>query len=157
MIQISCVVQLQGSDEPLCQVIFTLNGCAPISGAGRPLEDRGRTPAKMVHFIRRVDRTSSRGYNTQNFDMPRLLKRAAALAKSGKTGDVLRAGAHCRFSRECGNLHPERADGENVDTTVDGRVVRYYPFVAASCLLTMSPRSPRRRPSESTFDATKRR
>ncbi|CAH0374345.1 unnamed protein product [Pelagomonas calceolata] len=128
VIQISCVVQLQGSDEPLCQVIFTLNGCAPISGAEVvPSKTEEELLQKWSTFIRRVDPDIITGYNTQNFDMPYLLKRAAALAKSGKKlgtffelGRIV--GSRARM-RETSIQSAQMGKRENVDTTVDGRVM----------------------------------
>ena len=144
MIQISCVVQLQGSDEPLCQVIFTLNGCAPISGAEVvPSKTEEELLQKWSTFIRRVDPDIITGYNTQNFDMPYLLKRAAALAKSGKKlgtffelGRIV--GSRARM-RETSIQSAQMGKRENVDTTVDGRVMfDLLPFVAVSLNLTSS-------------------
>ena len=155
VIQISCVVQLQGSDEPLCQVIFTLNGCAPISGAEVvPSKTEEELLQKWSTFIRRVDPDIITGYNTQNFDMPYLLKRAAALAKSGKKlgtffelGRIV--GSRARM-RETSIQSAQMGKRENVDTTVDGRVMfDLLPFVAASCL-----QSSRRRRRQHAIAAT---
>jgi DNA polymerase delta subunit 1 len=155
VIQISCVVQLQGSDEPLCQVIFTLNGCAPISGAEVvPSKTEEELLQKWSTFIRRVDPDIITGYNTQNFDMPYLLKRAAALAKSGKKlgtffelGRIV--GSRARM-RETSIQSAQMGKRENVDTTVDGRVMfDLLPFVAASCL-----QSSRRRRRQHAVAAT---
>mgnify|MGYP003318109414 FL=1 len=75
--------------------------------------------------------------------MPYLLKRAAALAKSGKKlgtffelGRIV--GSRARM-RETSIQSAQMGKRENVDTTVDGRVMfDLLPFVAASLNLTPS-------------------
>ena len=92
---------------------------------------------KWRDFVEQADADIITGYNVQNFDMPYLLKRAAALAKSGKKlgtffelGRIV--GSRARM-RETSIQSAQMGKRENVDTTVDGRVMfDLLPFVAAS-------------------------
>mmetsp|Transcript_30619 Transcript_30619/g.91788 ORF Transcript_30619/g.91788 Transcript_30619/m.91788 type:complete len:1095 (+) Transcript_30619:226-3510(+) len=129
VIQISCVIQAQGADQPLCQVIFTLGGCTAINGATVvPSKTEAELLNKWATFVRRADPDIITGYNTQNFDMPYLLRRAGTLKKKGhnslsqffELGRVL--GSNARM-RDQTIQSAQMGKRENVETTVDGRVM----------------------------------
>ncbi|KAK7253937.1 DNA polymerase delta subunit 1 [Aureococcus anophagefferens] len=128
VIQISCVVQVQGAAQPMCQVIFTLDGCTAINGAEVVTsKTEPELLKKWAAFVRLVDPDIITGYNTQNFDIPYLLKRAqtlkrkdASLAAFSELGRVL--GSHARM-RDTSIQSAQMGKRENVETTVDGRVM----------------------------------
>ena len=124
-----CVIQAQGADQPLCQVIFTLGGCTAINGATVvPSKTEAELLNKWATFVRRADPDIITGYNTQNFDMPYLLRRAGTLKKKGhnslsqffELGRVL--GSNARM-RDQTIQSAQMGKRENVETTVDGRVM----------------------------------
>jgi len=128
VIQISVVVQLQGSPEPLCQVIFTLNGCTPINGADVvPSATEPELLLKWAEFVRSVDPDVITGYNTQNFDMPYLLKRARTLQKKhpklSRFFELGRVFGSMARMRDTSIQSAQMGKRENVETTVDGRVM----------------------------------
>nr|KAG5686080.1 hypothetical protein BaRGS_030695 [Batillaria attramentaria] len=68
VIQIANMVIRQGDHDPFIRNVFTLNTCAPVVGS-----------QKWAAFVREIDPDIITGYNIQNFDLPYLLDRAAAL------------------------------------------------------------------------------
>ena len=89
---------------------------------GRPLEDRGRTPAKMVHLHPTSRPGHHHGLQHAKFRHAVLTQEGGGSSESReKTRNVLRAGADCWFSRKnAGNKHPERADGQARERRYDG-------------------------------------
>lgn len=112
VIQIACVVSTYGKslEEPLVEIIFTLNSCSPIAGKHVvccPTE--GQLLLNFRDFFDRVDPDIVTGYNIMNFDWPYLIQRAKFLAPSGgsKGGGGAGQSGNCElfpyFSRIVGN------------------------------------------------------
>ncbi|XP_033123470.1 DNA polymerase delta catalytic subunit-like [Anneissia japonica] len=80
VIQIANMVICQGQKDPFVRNVFTLNTCAPIVGSEVLSYSNEKELLKSwSKFIKDVDPDIITGYNIQNFDMPYLLNRAAAL------------------------------------------------------------------------------
>ncbi|KAJ8024189.1 DNA polymerase delta catalytic subunit [Holothuria leucospilota] len=80
VIQIANMVIRQGEKDPFVRNIFTLKKCAPIIGSQvRCFEKESDLLQAWSDFIVQVDPDLITGYNTQNFDFPYLINRAAAL------------------------------------------------------------------------------
>ncbi|KAG5854660.1 DNA polymerase delta catalytic subunit-like [Anguilla anguilla] len=80
VIQIASMVQRQGEKEPFIRTVFTLQSCASIVGSQLLCFSQERQLLqKWAEFVRTVDPDIITGYNIQNFDLPYLLNRAAAL------------------------------------------------------------------------------
>lgn len=81
VIQIASVVSLQGAPgTPIIKNIFTLNGCAAISGSQViPNETEQELFMNWLRFFIQADADIITGYNIVNFDIPYLLDRAKAL------------------------------------------------------------------------------
>ncbi|KAI4873613.1 hypothetical protein NFI96_016688 [Prochilodus magdalenae] len=80
VIQIASMVQRQGEKEPFIRTVFTLQSCASIVGSQILCFTQERQLLQSwAEFVRTVDPDIITGYNIQNFDLPYLLNRAAAL------------------------------------------------------------------------------
>ncbi|XP_048846325.1 DNA polymerase delta catalytic subunit [Brienomyrus brachyistius] len=80
VIQIASMVQRQGEKEPFIRTAFTLNSCASIVGSQLLcFTQEKQLLQSWAEFVRTVDPDIITGYNIQNFDLPYLLNRAAAL------------------------------------------------------------------------------
>eukprot|EP00922_Rhytidocystis_sp_ex-Travisia-forbesii_P037853 GHVS01056367.1.p1 GENE.GHVS01056367.1~~GHVS01056367.1.p1 ORF type:complete len:966 (+),score=131.78 GHVS01056367.1:425-2899(+) len=84
VIQISSVMQLQGSNDLYFKTIFALDECAPIAGAHVFwFRHEADLLLKWSEFIRRTDPDILTGYNCINFDTFYLLSRAETLKLNG--------------------------------------------------------------------------
>lgn len=128
VIQIACVLALQGSDQPLNRTVFTLNTCLPIVGAH---VDPSSTEAEMLmkwrSFVIAADPDIVTGYNITNFDFPYILNRAKVLEKGyprlrafADFGRVKGVKAVMRDTTFQSSAYGKR---ENVETTITGRVI----------------------------------
>ncbi|KAG5179249.1 hypothetical protein JKP88DRAFT_270411 [Tribonema minus] len=128
VIQIASAVSVQGQDGLIVKNVFTLGGCDRINGAHVISCD---TEAKLLmgwaDFVRKADPDIITGYNIQNFDVPYLLNRAAALKKQypsvarfGEWGRL--KGQLCRM-KDTTFQSSAYGKRENVETTIDGRVM----------------------------------
>ncbi|KAL2100877.1 hypothetical protein ACEWY4_002638 [Coilia grayii] len=80
VIQIASMVQRQGEKEPFVRTVFTLQSCASIVGSQiLCFTQEKKLLERWAEFVRAVDPDVITGYNIQNFDLPYLLNRAAAL------------------------------------------------------------------------------
>ncbi|XP_076851687.1 DNA polymerase delta catalytic subunit [Brachyhypopomus gauderio] len=83
VIQIASMVQRQGEKEPFVRTVFTLRSCASIVGSQVIcFSQENKLLQSWAEFVRTVDPDIITGYNIQNFDLPYLLNRAAALKVS---------------------------------------------------------------------------
>ena len=128
VIQISCVIHEQGCSEPTIQAIFTLGGCLAINGAEVVTsETEAELLLKWAAFVRQTDPDVITGYNTQNFDMPYLLDRAATLRKRhpqlSQFFDLGRVVGSAARKRESTFASAQMGKRVNIDTTIDGRVM----------------------------------
>ena len=133
VIQISNVVTVQGVTQPLTQNVFTLGTCLPIAGAQViSSQHEHELLMRWAEFVREVDPDVITGYNTQNFDVPYLLNRGKALKKTKACqrnaafesffcwGRMRGAAARMRDTTFQSAAFGKR---ENIETTVDGRVM----------------------------------
>lgn len=124
VIQIANYVTLYGSDVPLGKVVFTLDTCSPLNGAEvRCFPTEQQMLVAWAQFMHDTDPDFLTGYNISNFDMPYLLKRAAALnltarfAKWSRVMDqITTADLKTFMSKQMGNR-------EYYEVAVDGRVI----------------------------------
>lgn len=80
VIQIASLVTVQGSSTPCIKNIFTLNSCAPISGAEvHSFQDERDLLKAWRDFVVACDADILTGYNIVGFDIPYLIDRARAL------------------------------------------------------------------------------
>ncbi|XP_077994710.1 DNA polymerase delta catalytic subunit-like [Glandiceps talaboti] len=80
VIQIANMVIKQGEKDPFVRNVFTLKSCAPVVGCQVFSYDKEADLLKAwCEFLQKVDPDIITGYNIQNFDLPYLLNRAAAL------------------------------------------------------------------------------
>ncbi|KNC85933.1 DNA polymerase delta catalytic subunit [Sphaeroforma arctica JP610] len=87
IIQIANMVQLQGEERPFVRNIFCLKTCDNIAGSEVKTYHRHKTDLdnerellqEWAEFLRAVDPDVITGYNTTNFDLPYLFKRAEKL------------------------------------------------------------------------------
>ncbi|XP_033645764.1 DNA polymerase delta catalytic subunit-like [Asterias rubens] len=80
VIQISNMVIRQGERDPFIRNVFTLNTCAPIVGSQVLSFSKEADMLKAwSEFVKAIDPDILTGYNIQNFDLPYLINRAAAL------------------------------------------------------------------------------
>nr|XP_054761921.1 DNA polymerase delta catalytic subunit-like [Lytechinus pictus]XP_054761922.1 DNA polymerase delta catalytic subunit-like [Lytechinus pictus] len=80
IIQIANMVIRQGEKDPFIRNIFTLNTCAPIVGSQvMSFKTEHEMLQAWADFVKEVDPDILTGYNIQNFDIPYLINRAAAL------------------------------------------------------------------------------
>ncbi len=131
VIQIANQVQVLGETEILVSNVFTLKGCSSISGAEvLSTNDESTMLANWAEFVKVCDPDIITGYNIQNFDVPYLLRRAAALSKDD--GNRRTLGAFCEWGRLKGikcsmrdTSFQSSAYGkrESVETTIHGRVM----------------------------------
>ena len=128
VIQISCVVHEQGRSKSVVEAIFTLKGCLAINGAEVVTsETEAEMLLKWASFVRAVDPDIITGYNTQNFDVPYVLKRAQTLKKKDarmsavlELGRIVGSAARMKDATFSSAAFGKR---ESVDTQVDGRVM----------------------------------
>lgn len=132
VIQIANVVSVYGQEKPLIHNVFTLKGCLPIVGAQVISSDQEDDMLnKWRAFLEVSDPDIITGYNVQNFDIPYLLDRAAALCKKDKQkksllqtfalwGRVKNSKAKKREQMFQSAAYGRR---NNVETTIDGRVI----------------------------------
>lgn len=116
----------------MIQNVFTLKGCLPIVGAQViTSEEEEDMLMKWRTFLELSDPDIITGYNVQNFDIPYLLDRAAALSKKGgasKTkmanfslwGRIKNSRAKMKDTMFQSSAYGRRS---NVETTIDGRVI----------------------------------
>jgi len=131
VIQISNVVSAYGSSTPIAQVVFTLNTCLPIVGANViSSQTEQELLLKWRAFLQLTDPDILTGYNVQNFDIPYILDRAAAIFK-GKTytkqlrtflqwGRIRNLPAIMKSSTFQSAAFGKR---NNIETTIHGRVI----------------------------------
>ena len=123
VIQIANVVTLQGSSSSIIRNVFTLGSCSPIVGAQVLPHDREEDMlAAWADFVRQADPDVLTGYNVQNFDLPYLLNRMRKLKSEagqmlGRVRNVKAVMRDTTFSSSAYGKH------ENVETTIDGRVI----------------------------------
>nr|XP_006813424.1 PREDICTED: DNA polymerase delta catalytic subunit-like [Saccoglossus kowalevskii] len=80
VIQISNMVIRQGEKIPFIRNVYTLKSCAPVVGSQvLSYEKESELLKEWCKFVQAVDPDIITGYNIQNFDIPYLLNRAAAL------------------------------------------------------------------------------
>ena len=124
VIQIANHCVVYGSDVPLCKVIFTLNTCAPIAGADvRCYETEGDMLLAWAEFMVKVDPDFLTGYNICNFDMPYLLKRAAALNISARFAHWSRVPNQVTTAETKQFMSKQMGNREYVEVIIDGRVI----------------------------------
>ena len=132
VIQIANVLSVSGQEKPAVRNVFTLKGCLPIVGAQVISSDHEEDMLiKWRAFLEASDPDIITGYNVQNFDIPYLLDRAAALSKQSKQkktslGNFTQWG-RIRNSRAKmkEQMFQSAAYGRrtNVETTIEGRVI----------------------------------
>eukprot|EP00904_Undaria_pinnatifida_P011202 jgi/Undpi1/7211/HiC_scaffold_22.g09684.m1 len=128
VIQIANVVKVQGSDEVVAKNVFTLGGCTPIVDAHVVTnETEDDLLWEWSQFVKEADPDILTGYNIQNFDVPYLLNRAKTLSrknprltKFAEWGRLRGTLATMKDSTFQSSAYGKR---ENVDTTIDGRVM----------------------------------
>lgn len=80
VIQIASLVTIHGQAEPIIKNVFVLNTCAPITGASvYSFETESQLLRAWREFVVTADVDLITGYNINNFDLPYLINRAAAL------------------------------------------------------------------------------
>ena len=80
VIQIANIVKIHGEKEPFVRNVFTLKSCAQIVGTKvYSFEKEKDLLVAWRNFMQEVDPDFITGYNTQNFDIPYIINRAAAL------------------------------------------------------------------------------
>jgi DNA polymerase delta subunit 1 len=123
VIQIANVVTLQGAATSIIRNVFTLGTCSPIVGAQvLSFDAEARMLEGWAAFVREADPDIITGYNVQNFDIPYILNRAEVLkSESARMWGRIR-GAKC-VMRETTFQSSAYGKHENVETTIDGRVV----------------------------------
>jgi hypothetical protein len=123
VIQIASVVTLQGASSSIIRNVMTLGATSPIVGAQvLAFEREEELLNAWAAFVREADPDVVTGYNVQNFDLPYLLNRARKLKCEpaqllGRIRGVKAAMRDTTFSSSAHGKH------ENVETTIDGRVV----------------------------------
>jgi len=129
VIQIANCVSVYGQKDPVIKNVFTLKGCLPIVGTQVICsEEEHQLLRKWQAFLQAVDADIITGYNVQNFDIPYLLDRAAAIQKTRKInmesfklwGRIKGVPAKMKDSKFESSAYGKR---NNVDTTIDGRVI----------------------------------
>jgi len=132
VIQIANTLTVDGHEKPSVQNVFTLKGCLPIVGAQViPSDTEEDMLLKWRAFLEACDPDIITGYNVQNFDIPYLLDRAAALSKTSKKkkaalssfsmwGRIRNSRAKMRDTMFQSSAYGRRA---NVETTIEGRVI----------------------------------
>lgn len=132
VIQIANSLTVYGEKSPRVKNVFTLKNCLPIVGAQViTSEEEEDVLLKWRAFLQACDADIITGYNVQNFDIPYLLDRADALSKKSKAnatkmrpfklwGRIKGQPAKMRESTFQSAAYGKR---NNVDTTIDGRVV----------------------------------
>jgi DNA polymerase delta subunit 1 len=123
VIQIANVVTLQGSSTSIIRNVLTLGHTSPIVGAQVLCHEREEDMlAAWAEFVRQADPDVITGYNVQNFDLPYLLNRCRKLKVDsgqllGRVRGVKATMRDTTFSSSAYGKH------ENVETTIDGRVI----------------------------------
>jgi len=132
VIQIANSLTVYGEKSPRVKNVFTLKNCLPIVGAQViTSEEEEDVLLKWRAFLQACDADIITGYNVQNFDIPYLLDRADSLSKKSKAnatkmrpfklwGRIKGQPAKMRESTFQSAAYGKR---NNVDTTIDGRVV----------------------------------
>jgi DNA polymerase delta subunit 1 len=123
VIQIANVVTVQGATSSIIRNIFTVGQASPIAGADlHCFETEKEMLSAWAEFLRRSDPDVITGYNVQNFDIPYLLKRMGKLnlEVAQHWGRVKGVKATMRDSTFQSSAYGKR---ENVETTIDGRIV----------------------------------
>ena len=123
VIQIGNVVTTQGASSSLCRNVFVMGSCSPIVGARVfSFDDEAAMLEAWAAFVREADPDIVTGYNISNFDLPYLLRRAAKLKseRAQMLGRVRGAKATMRDTTFQSSAFGKR---ENVETTIDGRVI----------------------------------
>jgi DNA polymerase delta subunit 1 len=123
VIQIANVVTVQGANSSVIRNVFTLNTCSPIVGAQVvAFAKEEEMLEKWGKFVRDSDADIITGYNVQNFDIPYILNRMKKLKIEG--GQVLgRIIGSKSIMRDTTFQSSAYGKHENVDTTIEGRVV----------------------------------
>jgi DNA polymerase delta subunit 1 len=123
VIQIANVVTLQGSSVPLVRNVFVLGTCTPIVGAD---VHAFRTEEEMLvawsRFVRLTDPDIVSGYNTDNFDVPYLVRRAQKLGVFDEFGQLGRIEGELMTMKETTFQSAAFGKRENIESTVRGRV-----------------------------------
>lgn len=129
VIQIASMVKREGQKEPFIKTIFTLKGCAPIVGSQvMSFDSEQELLLGWADFVRIIDPDIVTGYNIENFDLPYLTNRAAALKVKdfpylGRIKNVISKVKETKFqSKQMGSR-------ETKHVNIDGRV-QFDVFVA---------------------------
>jgi DNA polymerase delta subunit 1 len=123
IIQIASVVTVQGAHASIVRRVYTLGSCSPIVGAD---VIACKTEEELLRgwaaHVREVDPDVLTGYNVQNFDIPYILNRCRKLKVEDAQvlGRIRGSKATMRDTTFQSSAHGKR---ENVETTIDGRVV----------------------------------
>lgn len=123
VIQIANVVTVQGASTSIIRNVFTLGSCSSIVGAQvHSYEQENAMLEAWAAFVREADPDIITGYNVQNFDLPYLLNRAIKLRSDAaqKLGRIREAKATMRDTTFQSSAYGKH---ENVETTIDGRVI----------------------------------
>ncbi|XP_065340551.1 DNA polymerase delta catalytic subunit [Cloeon dipterum] len=123
VIQIASVIVLQGKQQPLGKIVFTLGDCAPIVGCKVvSFEKETQLLAKWAEFVRQVDPDLITGYNINNFDFWYLLNRAKHLKVP--SFDLLGRVKNIRsVSKDSVLQSKQMGRRENKKTNMEGRVI----------------------------------
>lgn len=123
VIQVANVVTVQGSSTSISRNLFVMGSCSPIVGARvESFEDEAKMLEAWAAFVREADPDVVTGYNVQNFDIPYLLRRAIKLKTDAAQmlGRIRGAKATMRDTTFQSSAYGKT---ENVETTIDGRVI----------------------------------
>lgn len=123
VIQVACVVQIQGATQPFVRCVFTLGTCSPIVGCKVfEYETEKDMLIGWSNFVNAVDPDVMIGYNTTNFDFPYLIDRAEKLGATksfayfGRLKYVQQVLTNSTFSSKA------YGTSENKVTNIEGRL-----------------------------------
>ena len=124
VIQIANVVTPQGSTKSIIRNVFVLGSCTPIVGANVLSFDREEDLLlAWSRFVRETDVDVVTGYNSNNFDLPYLMRRAETL-KIGREFALLgRIRGEPAVMRDTVFQSAAHGRRENIETTIAGRVL----------------------------------
>ncbi|CAJ0957247.1 unnamed protein product, partial [Mesorhabditis belari] len=123
VIQIACMVKIEGQAEPFLRCCFVLGTCAPVIGSEIiqcPTEKD--LLERWTEFIRLVDPDVLTGYNILNFDLPYILERAKTL-KLPKVSFLGRLKDKASQVRESTLSSKQMGSRVNKNIDIHGRVI----------------------------------
>ncbi|EJD34100.1 putative delta DNA polymerase [Auricularia subglabra TFB-10046 SS5] len=122
VIQIASLVTKQGEDKPFIRNVFTLKSCSYIAGSDiLSFNEEVELLSAWRNFLGTVDPDVIIGYNTTNFDLPYLLKRANARGVQGfnKLGRLLHIGTSVK---EVHSSSRASGDRDSKECNINGRL-----------------------------------